>query len=72
MKQCRICLDEDENIEDLIVPCQCDGTQKYVHRKCLERWRQENKDNINYTRCQECLTDYKIEKIGYRVSSLVP
>ena len=64
MKQCRICLDEEENIEDLIVPCQCDGTQKYVHTKCLERWRQESIDNINYTRCQECLTDYKIEKIG--------
>ena len=64
MKQCRICLEENEDIDDLISPCKCDGTQKYVHSKCLEKWRDENLDKENYKRCQECLSDYRIEIIG--------
>ncbi|XP_011072761.1 E3 ubiquitin-protein ligase MARCH8 isoform X2 [Sesamum indicum] len=35
--QCRICLDTEG--EDLIAPCHCKGTQKYVHRSCLDNWR---------------------------------
>ncbi|KAJ6767493.1 RING/FYVE/PHD ZINC FINGER SUPERFAMILY PROTEIN [Salix koriyanagi] len=35
--QCRICLDIGG--EDLIAPCDCKGTQKYVHRSCLDNWR---------------------------------
>jgi len=25
--------------EDLIAPCNCKGTQKHVHRSCLDNWR---------------------------------
>jgi hypothetical protein len=35
--QCRICFDSGE--EDLIAPCHCKGTQKHVHRSCLDNWR---------------------------------
>uniref|UniRef100_A0A803M9T4 RING-CH-type domain-containing protein n=1 Tax=Chenopodium quinoa TaxID=63459 RepID=A0A803M9T4_CHEQI len=35
--QCRICLEIEG--EDLIAPCHCKGTQKYVHRSCLDNWR---------------------------------
>ncbi|XP_008798098.1 E3 ubiquitin-protein ligase MARCHF1-like isoform X4 [Phoenix dactylifera] len=37
LPQCRICLDTGD--DDLIAPCQCKGTQKYVHRSCLDNWR---------------------------------
>ncbi|KAH0687768.1 hypothetical protein KY290_019367 [Solanum tuberosum] len=37
LSQCRICLDNEG--EDLIAPCHCKGTQKYVHRSCLDNWR---------------------------------
>ena len=63
-KQCRICLEENEDLDDLFSPCSCNGTQKYVHKKCLERWRQENIDNDNYDRCQECRTEYKTKEIS--------
>lgn len=59
LKQCRICLEENENIDDLFSPCDCKGTHQYVHTKCLEIWRNQNKDNENYERCQECRADYK-------------
>ena len=63
--QCRICLEEIEadifNIGDMIKPCNCDGTQKYVHRECLNKWLEFNKKNINYYRCPECLHEYNFE-----------
>ena len=32
---CRICLDSENN-QDLISPCLCKGSQKYVHQTCLQ------------------------------------
>ena len=35
---CRICLSESYDDENpLICPCNCDGTMKYIHLKCLQR-----------------------------------
>lgn len=35
--------------EDLIAPCNCKGTQKHVHRSCLDNWRSTK---VNY--CHHC------------------
>ena len=35
---CRICLCENYTEDNpLISPCNCDGTMKYIHLKCLQR-----------------------------------
>ncbi|KAA0068199.1 hypothetical protein IC582_008454 [Cucumis melo] len=49
--QCRICLDTGG--EDLIAPCHCKGTQKYVHRSCLDNWR-STKEGFAFAHCTEC------------------
>ncbi|KAK9097507.1 hypothetical protein Sjap_023004 [Stephania japonica] len=49
--QCRICLDNEG--EDLIAPCYCRGTQKYVHRSCLDHWR-STKEGFAFSHCTEC------------------
>lgn len=49
--QCRICLDTEG--EDLIAPCYCKGTQKYVHRSCLDNWR-STKEGFAFSHCTEC------------------
>lgn len=49
--QCRICLDTEG--EDLIAPCHCKGTQKYVHRACLDNWR-STKEGFAFAHCTEC------------------
>ncbi|KAL3632162.1 hypothetical protein CASFOL_025146 [Castilleja foliolosa] len=49
--QCRICLDTEG--EDLIAPCKCKGTQKYVHRSCLDNWR-STKEGFAFAHCTEC------------------
>lgn len=57
--QCRICLDEELKRSDVIAPCKCSGTQKYVHRTCLESWREVNKNNHLYSECQLCKFKYR-------------
>lgn len=49
--QCRICLDSGG--EDLIAPCHCKGTQKYVHRSCLDSWR-STREGFAFAHCTEC------------------
>ena len=64
VRECRVCLDGEENdlIGHLITPCACSGSQRYVHDRCLERWRQENSGGVSYARCQICRTPYEIER----------
>ncbi|XP_020578389.1 E3 ubiquitin-protein ligase MARCH1 isoform X2 [Phalaenopsis equestris] len=50
-QQCRICLETGG--EDLIAPCHCKGTQKYVHRSCLDNWR-STKEGFAFSHCTEC------------------
>jgi len=38
-KQCRICLMDETDCEEVLVnPCDCKGTSAYVHIKCLQDW----------------------------------
>jgi len=55
MAQCRICL-EDASLNELISPCRCAGTSKYVHHTCLERWRASTPRA--FSRCYECNFQY--------------
>jgi hypothetical protein len=57
--ECRICLETEENMDELINPCLCDGTSKWVHRKCLNEWRETNTNSRAYTNCMECNYEYK-------------
>ena len=36
--QCRICLEDEDELDKLISPCLCNGTMKYVHYECLHKW----------------------------------
>ena len=48
---CRICL-ETADAGDLVAPCACAGSVRYVHRACLERWRAEGAGRA--LRCELC------------------
>jgi hypothetical protein len=67
-KECRICLDDEKDDNKLIVPCKCKGTQKYVHIKCLQTWRETPEEfNEEVTRnrnkrCGICKTIYREER----------
>lgn len=58
---CRFCLEESTRRQDFIVPCRCSGTQKYIHRHCLDSWRSQNINRHNFTRCNTCHFQYELE-----------
>jgi hypothetical protein len=69
IKECRICLDDEVDETKLIAPCKCKGTHKYVHMKCLEKWRHTDDDvfstEIIHNRkkkCGICKTHYREDK----------
>ncbi|XP_002989200.2 E3 ubiquitin-protein ligase MARCH8 [Selaginella moellendorffii] len=56
-RQCRICLECGGS--DLIAPCQCKGTQKFVHRSCLDNWRAV-KEGFAFSHCTECRSVFQM------------
>jgi hypothetical protein len=57
---CRICM-EDDNITNLIYPCKCSGSSKYVHHKCLNEWRTYTTNSEYTDRCEICNYTYHIQ-----------
>jgi E3 ubiquitin-protein ligase DOA10 len=57
-KECRICFDTDGA---MIAPCLCNGTSKYVHISCLERWR-TTINNDNFIKCPTCKYVYRTDQ----------
>ncbi|OIS95766.1 PREDICTED: uncharacterized protein LOC109235240 isoform X2 [Nicotiana attenuata] len=52
--ECRICQEEDST-KNLEIPCGCNGSLKYAHRKCVQRWCNEKGDII----CEICHQSYQ-------------
>jgi hypothetical protein len=58
LRTCRICFETEDSIEDadpdnpLISPCQCSGSSRYVHRKCLDQWRHSSHRQDAYYQCE--------------------
>jgi RING-variant domain len=57
-KTCRICLSV-ENIQTMISPCSCIGSQKYVHEECLKEWLLNKKIN-DLDKCELCKNTLKM------------
>lgn len=61
IKDCRFCfLSISEEGNELISPCKCAGYQKYIHRRCLDKWRRNKFNKEQYFKCEICLENYKI------------
>lgn len=59
--QCRFCLDEDQRL-NLISPCSCKGSAKYVHRECLDSWRTSSNNPRNISTCPTCQFKYQTKR----------
>ena len=64
VRECRFCLSgpvDPEEDNPMISPCQCTGTQQYIHRDCLLRWTNSfpTNDRRN-THCGVCQTEYTV------------
>lgn len=58
MEQCRFCLDYGSN---LVAPCACTGTGRYVHRTCLRRWAELAPRNA--LSCPVCNANYRVNAL---------
>jgi hypothetical protein len=58
MKECRICFEKEDIHNILISPCLCNGTSKYVHKKCIIKWRQLCESAEAKEKCMECRAPY--------------
>jgi hypothetical protein len=55
---CRICFEDFSDRNKVIVPCKCSGTQKYVCKECLNAYLNTDSNNIKYTTCPSCKSQY--------------
>ena len=62
-RTCRICLEDELSRDEVIAPCQCAGSSKWVHRECLDRWRTTREDKA-FSRCTECLAEYTMMNLN--------
>lgn len=60
-KTCRICLEADRQ-NDLMAPCRCKGSSKWVHRACLDQWRAYNANDLAFSECMECRFPYQFQQ----------
>mmetsp|Transcript_19663 Transcript_19663/g.44954 ORF Transcript_19663/g.44954 Transcript_19663/m.44954 type:complete len:329 (-) Transcript_19663:1193-2179(-) len=63
-KSCRICFEaESDSSNALVSPCNCKGTQRYVHTNCLKRWQRTALSQPNSKRaviCSVCNSIYSM------------
>lgn len=57
---CRLCFDTFN--DELFSPCLCNGSNKYIHRSCLEKWRMSNYNENTAHQCPTCKYEYRIEQ----------
>jgi uncharacterized membrane protein YdcZ (DUF606 family) len=61
---CRICFEEDTLDENsgMFSPCRCKGSQKWVHRECLNTWRVSSEHREAYYGCMTCKYKYHVSE----------
>jgi len=60
IRECRNCHSDDG--DDLIAPCHCSGSIKYVHRSCLNAWRAYSPNESSFTHCDVCHFEYRFKE----------
>ncbi|XP_014340299.2 E3 ubiquitin-protein ligase MARCHF3 [Latimeria chalumnae] len=55
---CRICHEGSSN-EELLSPCECNGSLKLVHGSCLEHWLSAS----NTSHCELCHFEFALERL---------
>ena len=65
--KCRFCF-QDETVGDLIAPCECKGSQEYVHLKCLRMWQKVSfrSSGTQEKSCRVCKQKYILPFISIK------
>mmetsp|Transcript_76289 Transcript_76289/g.126556 ORF Transcript_76289/g.126556 Transcript_76289/m.126556 type:complete len:327 (+) Transcript_76289:27-1007(+) len=58
---CRVCHSGGSDPSPLLSPCLCDGSIRWVHRDCLDKWRAQGSQAWRASRCELCGFTYVYE-----------
>lgn len=58
---CRICLEPETRGNELIHPCKCTGTVRFIHEECLKAWLVSQADDMDQAKCELCKTPFKMQ-----------
>ena len=61
---CRICFGGSE-MGQLVSPCLCSGSMRFVHLDCLTRWRTMSTNPMSHMQCEQCLYKYSFRRAMY-------
>ena len=71
-ERCRLCFGGEDDGK-LVQPCACRGSAKFIHRRCLEKWRRTSPREDAAYRCGQCMDEYRdalsLELLGARLQA---
>jgi hypothetical protein len=72
-KSCRICFEPENQHDRLIVPCDCSGSMKFVHEKCMKKAILVKSKRLNQVKCDVCKRDLQMEvKFAFKFNCHYP
>lgn len=57
---CRICYENEFEGNNLVHPCKCTGSVKFIHEECLKVWLVSRQLDIDKAECELCNTPFKM------------
>jgi hypothetical protein len=58
---CRVCFEDENDLNKLITPCKCKGSSKYIHHECLKIWVTRQIQEKLEGRCEVCKYLFNVE-----------
>lgn len=56
---------EDPSLGQLISPCNCTGSARFIHEGCLEAWRKNAAQKKHFWECNICHYQYQFSRLGW-------
>lgn len=56
---------EDPSLGQLISPCNCTGSARYIHEGCLDAWRKNAAQRKHFWECDICHYKYQFSRLGW-------
>jgi len=58
---CRICYEHELEGNELLHPCKCSGSVRYIHEECLKAWLVSRDYSLDKGECELCHTRFKMK-----------
>lgn len=56
---------DDPSLGQLISPCNCTGSARYIHEGCLDAWRRNAAQRKHFWECNICHYRYQFSRLGW-------